>query len=216
MSTNGREKKLYPLVERYIRRRFECFVSGQNRGTRHGRVDVIGIRDIGGYLNGSFELIGVEVKAGYQPFNIAAGQASGYSVYANRCYLADVRSGPRFFDLEEIDIAGALRIGLLAVTGSKVVQVLAAPPSVPLARLQLELVEKLGYSACSLCGSLFRRSTGRNFTENVSSAGLGKAAEREKGAIFWLFEHAKGRRDPRSYVYHRRYLCADCVRTLHS
>ncbi len=57
------ETKLYPTVERYVRRRFECFATGVNRGTKFGRVDIVGVRDVGRDLAGSYEVIGVEVKA---------------------------------------------------------------------------------------------------------------------------------------------------------
>jgi len=208
-----REHRLYPVVARYLNRRFECYATGLNRGTRHGRVDVVGLRDTGRDLSGAFEVIGVEVKAGYQPFSTAAGQAKGYSVYANRCYLADARLGPRPFTLDEIGIASALEIGLMAISHGRVNEVLAAPHKQPIEALQLELIEKLGCSACTLCGSLFLRSFDGTWSSEVSRAGLDKAAEREKGYIYWLFELAKRRRrDVRSYVYQRRYVCADCVR----
>jgi hypothetical protein len=58
---------------------------------RFGRIDVIGIRDIGGDLSGEVETVAVEVKRGSTPFANACGQTYGYSVYANRVYLADLR-----------------------------------------------------------------------------------------------------------------------------
>jgi hypothetical protein len=207
------EHRLYPIVARYLKRRFECYTTGLNRGTRHGRVDVIGVRDIGRDLSGSFEVIGVEVKAGYQPFGTAAGQAYGYSVYANRCYLADTRRGPTPFSLAEIDIASTLGIGLLAISGARVTEVLAAPLKVPIQALQRELLHKLGYSVCVLCESLFQHSAESKWSSEVSRAGLVKAAEREKGYVYWLYDLAKRRRrDVRSYIYQRRYVCPDCVR----
>jgi len=59
-----RESYLYPFVETYLRKRFKCFTTARNKGTSFGRVDVVGLRDIGGNLNGSVEVIAVEVKAG--------------------------------------------------------------------------------------------------------------------------------------------------------
>ena len=85
------EKDRYPIIETYIRKRFNCFETVQNKGTKFGRVDVVGLRDIGGDLSGALEVVAVEVKNGNQPFNTAVGQAYSYSVYAERCYLADAR-----------------------------------------------------------------------------------------------------------------------------
>jgi hypothetical protein len=40
------ENKLYPIVERWLRRRFKCFRTDTNKGLAHGRIDVIGVRDM--------------------------------------------------------------------------------------------------------------------------------------------------------------------------
>jgi hypothetical protein len=126
--------------------------------------------------------------------------------------LADARSGRRPFSLDEIDIAAALGIGLLAVSGLRVREVLAAPSKAPIEDLQRELIHKLGYSACVLCESLFQHGKAGKWSSGVSQAGLAKAAERQKGYIYWLFDLARTRRrDPRYYVNQRRYVCKDCV-----
>jgi hypothetical protein len=156
----------------------------------------------------------VEVKAGYQPFATAAGQAHGYSVYADRCFLADVRDGGPPFDQKEIAIASALGIGLLAIRRGKVAQVLAAPQTRPIESLRLELLEKVGLSVCSLCRSLFTRGKESNWSAGISRAGIVKAAERDKGFVYWLYGQQKQRNDERTYVYQRRYLCRDCVSVL--
>jgi len=96
---NQGETRHYPLIEKFLRKRFNCFVTAQNRGTNFGRIDVIGLRDIGGDLSGAIEIIRVEVKDGNQPFNTATGQAYSYSIFAERCYLADSRSGVNPFSL---------------------------------------------------------------------------------------------------------------------
>jgi hypothetical protein len=219
MATRRRtEHRLYPVVARYLQRRFDCYSTGINRGTRHGRVDVIGVRDTGKDLSGSFEVIGVEVKAGYQPFSTAAGQAHGYSIYANRCYLADARRGPRPFTLEEVDIASTLGIGLLAVSRNRVTEVLEAPSNAPMQALQRELLHKLGFSVCVLCESLFQHAgVGEWRRSQVSMASLAKAAERKKGYVYWLLDLAKRRKkDVRYYIYQRRYVCKDCVQALNA
>ena len=86
------EHEYYEAVERFLKKRFHCFVAAQNRGTKFGRVDVIGIRDIGGDLSGVVEIIAVEVKVGNQPFNTATGQAYGYlSTLTTSCTVFEFR-----------------------------------------------------------------------------------------------------------------------------
>lgn len=77
------EKKLYPVVIRWMRRHFGCFVTAVNRGLRHGRIDIIGLRDVGGDLSGEVETIAIEVKRGAFPFANGCGQTLGYKTYAN-------------------------------------------------------------------------------------------------------------------------------------
>lgn len=89
-----REKSLYPLVERWLKRHYRCFATGINTGLRYSRIDVVGVRDVGGDLSGEVESIVVEVKRGTEPFATASGQALGYRVYVNRIYLADYRLSP--------------------------------------------------------------------------------------------------------------------------
>src|SRR6266516_7021822 len=97
------ETSFYPIVERWLKKQFGCFITAVNKGLRHGRIDVIGVRDVGGDLSGAIETIGIEVKRGLFPFANACGQTLGYNVYVNRAYLADVRRTN--FTANEIHIA---------------------------------------------------------------------------------------------------------------
>src|SRR4051794_14223094 len=115
MAKKPLEKTLYPLVARWMRQRFLCFRLAINKGLRYSRIDVLGIRDVGGDFSGEVETIAVEVKRGSTPFTNASGQALGYRVYANRVYLADVRDEP--FNQDEILIASTLGIGLIQIKG---------------------------------------------------------------------------------------------------
>lgn len=45
-------KSLYSTVERWMKRHFRCFDSGINTGLKFSRVDVVGVRDVGGDLSG--------------------------------------------------------------------------------------------------------------------------------------------------------------------
>src|SRR5271170_3808873 len=85
------EKEYYQPVERWLKRHFSCFKTAINKGLRFGRIDVIGVRDVGGQLSGNIEIVAIEVKREKTPFANACGQTFGYSVYANRIYLADQR-----------------------------------------------------------------------------------------------------------------------------
>jgi len=209
------EAQYYPAVERFLRRRFHCFVTAKNRGTKFGRVDVVGIREIGGDLSGDVELVGVEVKRGNQPFNTATGQAFGYSVYAERCYLADLRLGSKPFTIEEMDIASKLGVGLLAISPSRqVTEVLSSPQHFPLLDMRRELIEKMGYSVCTICNTPFRRGEPGSWSRHVRRS-LEKAYEQEKGLVYWLYEPDRRRKAVRKYNYVRRYICPDCVWNLY-
>jgi hypothetical protein len=153
MAKKRLERTLYPLVARWVRRRFLCFRLEINKGLRYSRIDVLGIRDVGGDFSGEVETLAVEVKRGSTPFTNAAGQTVGYRVYANRVYLADLRDKP--FDPDELMIASSLGIGLIQIKSKKCHEVLSSPVYQPIPRLQLRLFESLGLGKCQLCGSLF-------------------------------------------------------------
>src|SRR4051812_12565036 len=115
------EKTLYPMVDRWMHRHFRCFRTAVNKGLRHGRIDIIGVRDIGGDLSGEVETIAIEVKRGAFPFANGCGQALGYKTYANRVYLADKRQDS--FTTDELHIASHLGIGLIQIRGNKCFEV---------------------------------------------------------------------------------------------
>jgi len=202
------EREHYPSVERFLEKRFSCFATGQDRGTKFGRVDVVGVRDIGKSLAGAVKVIAVEVKAGNQPFNTAVGQAYSYSVYAERCYLADVRSRP--FSLDEVDIASSLGVGLLLIReNGNVSEVLASPVHKPLIHMQAELLSKLGYSRCVICGTAFRCGNEQNRDKYVKRY-VEKAWKREQGLVYWLHQRKQPGEDRE-----RRYICVDCINALY-
>ncbi len=208
------EKTLYPIVARYMRRHFLTFRHALNKGLRYGRIDVLGIRDVGGDFSGQVETIAIEVKRGSTPFANAAGQTIGYKVYANRVYLADLREKP--FDQDEISIASNLGIGLIQIKGKKCREWLSSPVYEPIGKLQLRLFEALRLGRCQLCGSLFKigePETGGSYS-NVSR-NLTLAIKREKGLVFWNRELGERRAKlglcKKDYVYDRRFICSDCV-----
>lgn len=177
------------------------------------------LRDAGGRLSGRAEVISIEVKRGRQPFATTVGQASGYSVYADRTYLAEYR--PDGFDDNQISIASRLGVGLIQLTGEeevRITEVLSAPLREPLDGLRLEVIEKLGHSLCTICGSLFEshypgKAAPTLVPQQDGVLDMAKAVREYKGVVYWLGEQAfraKGNKDE-DRIYHRRYVCPDCV-----
>jgi hypothetical protein len=217
------EVEHYALVAKFLKRRFACFATAINCGTKQGRVDVVGVRDIGGLLTGAFELVAVEVKAGREPFATATGQAYGYSVYADRCYLADCRETRPPFSLEEIDIAAALGVGLPSIRGGNrvsrgigITQVLASPKQRPIERLRSLLLYRVGYARCQICGCAFAHGGSSTIDEQLTRPYVKQAYSQELAFVYWLEEiNARKRSSGRKHNHERRYLCRDCIQNLY-
>lgn len=208
------EKGLYPIVSKFLKHQFLCFETAQNTGLIYSKADVIGVRDIGGVLTGEIETIIVEVKRGTEPFATAAGQTLGYTVYANKVYLADVRD--KSFTQDELYIASHLGIGLLSIKKSKCIEVLSSPFYKPITKYNTLLLEKLSLSKCQLCESFFKIGKEKSSWSNTSRK-VDRAIEKGKGIIFWNWQVAK-RKDRlgigttrKGLCYERRYICPDCV-----
>ena len=212
MAKKPLEKTLYPCVERWLKKHFKCFQTAITKGLIYSRIDVLGIRDVGGDLSGEVESIAVEVKRGMTPFTNAAGQAVGYRVYANRVYLADDREKP--FTQVEIDIASNLGIGLILIRDGKCREVLSSPSYRPIQRLQLELFRKLLLGKCQVCGSFFDLGNGN--WSNIADSNLERAIRQEKGLLFVLPEVEKRKiklgllKESDGYKNYR-FICGDCV-----
>lgn len=211
-----KEKTLYPIVRCWLERHYKCFETRINTGLRHSRIDVVGIRDVGGDLSGEVEAIAVEVKRGTEPFATASGQTLGYHVYANRVYLADFRTEP--FTLDQISIASHLGIGLIQIKGKRCIEVLSSPYYRPITKLNFQLMERLSLGHCQICDSVFRTGDAENHKwVNLRRENLKKAIELEKGLMFWNFEVAKRknklgiRKTDRDSTFERRFICPDCV-----
>ena len=218
MAKKPLEHTLYHLVARWVRRHFLCFRVAINKGLIYSRIDVLGIRDVGGDFSGDVETIAVEVKRGSTPFTNAAGQTVGYRVYANRVYLADFRDEP--FNQDELLIASTLGIGLIQIKGKKCREVLSSPVYQPIPKLQLRLFVALLLGKCQFCGSLFHigEPANGNSWSKVCIENVKLAIQREKGLMFCNREvgrrRAKLRLCKTDYVYDRRFICPDCVAVL--
>jgi hypothetical protein len=209
------EKAAYPVVEKWLRKHFLCFQTAVNKGLKHGRADVIGIRDVGGDLTGDIETIVIEVKRGLDPFATASGQTLGYNVVANRVYLADVR--PNEFTPDELQIASHLGIGLIQIRNRKCTEILSSPFYSPIRRFNFELLGKLGLGKCQMCGSFFRTGTIEKTFANLARENLRKAIRERKGVVFWNEEVAERkdklgiRSSSQDVIWDRRYICPDCI-----
>lgn len=215
----SQELALYPSVEKWMCHHFGCFRSGSNVGLKYSRVDVLGVRDVGGMLSGEIEIICIEVKRGMEPFATASGQALGYSIYANKVYLAESRS--KGFTPVERNIASRLGIGLIHIAGSRFTEVLSSRSHSPLPGLSLELLTKLALAKCQVCGAFFESgSPGKNWLSNVTRNSFKHAVKKEKGLVFWLCDLADRKRkfglargDP-GYTMEKRFICPECVQML--
>lgn len=209
---------MYPAVQKWAEQVLNCWQVAIDTGPKLGRVDVVGVRDFGGGdLSARTEVIAIEVKRGNAAFAKSAGQALGYSVMADRCYLA--KDGG--FRDDELVVAGRLGIGLLEINKGRVFERLTAPPQAPLPELRLRLLEKLHCGVCSLCSTVFRlaeegkQGFGRMVRASIPKNTLRVAADRERGYMFWLIDAAEERDTrERQMTYWRRYLCPDCVQAL--
>jgi hypothetical protein len=212
----GTEKDLYPIVEKWMKKQFACFKTGINTGLKHSRIDVAGVRDIGNDLSGEVETIAIEVKKGNEPFATAAGQAFGYSIYANRVYLADMREKP--FDYEHKKIATRLGVGLIQVDRKgSCKEILTSPVHSPLAGYKLLLLEKMALGKCQICESVFELGGSKKYWSNIVRKDLDKAIEKEKGLAFWNIEVANRKKKlglrnaSNGLSYERRFICPDCI-----
>jgi hypothetical protein len=211
-----RESSLYPIVERWMKRHFLCFKADTNTGLTHSRVDVVGVKDTGGDLSGDVETIAIEVKKEGPAFATTIGQTLGYSVYANRVYLAQERRKP--FTWEQMDIASHLGVGLIEIRNGRCKEVQSSPPCTPIPRMNLLLLDQLGLGKCQLCRYFFKTGPGkRNYTEVIRGQHrVQDAIDSGKGIIFWNDEVAErkdklGIRSEADNSYERRFICSDCV-----
>jgi hypothetical protein len=214
MKKKLQEKDFYPIVAKWLKNSKHCFQTEINSGLSYGRIDVYGVRDIGGDHSGEIESISVEVKRGSEAFGTASGQALGYKVYAHRVYLADVRDS--MFSDDEISIANHLGIGLIQIKGTKCTEILTSPVYKPLTRLHLRLLENLGLGICQLCGCCFESGSKSQHFSKVAN-NMNNAIEQKKGLLFWnvpVGERKKKLTHPdntQDLSFERRVLCQDCV-----
>ena len=216
----GREAALYKVVAAFTTEQFQCQTVKQQVGTRLGRVDIIGLREVQGDLATGYEIISVEVKEEKAPFLPALGQAYAYSIYAHHCYLAVKKRRNSKFTSEEMQIATRFGVGLIEIKANSCQVVLSSRQHVPEERYVLQLIEAMRLFRCVLCHGIYPRTemTAINqrgpidLQEQPKYRGqLSRAITQRQNVTYWLYELAKMRGDRRTYTYDRRYLCKDCV-----
>ncbi len=212
------ESEYYAFVNEWAKDHFGFFKTAINRGLRYGRIDVLGVRDVGGDLSGEIESIAIEVKRGRTPFAVACGQTLGYRVYTNRVYLADVRLNS--FNPDEVHIASNLGIGLIQMKDDSCLERLSSPFYTPITKLNLALMESIRLGKCSFCDSFFDigdEENVKNTHSRLSRENLKRAVSDEKGMMFWHREgsHRKNQRDEKrandNMCYDRRFVCSECI-----
>lgn len=136
-------------------------------------------------------------------------------MYVNRVYLADRRAAS--FTQQEIDIASHPGVGLIQIKDRRCIEVLASPYHHPMGRLGLELVARMALGRCQLCGTFFDIGDSKTKRFTKVSKLYARAADSEKGLMFFNFELA-GRKnklgirpEKKRWSHQRRYLCPDCI-----
>lgn len=211
-----RERDLYPLVEKWMKRRFNCFTTAIDKGLKLTRIDVLGVRDVGGDLEGNVEVIAIEVKRGNVTYTQAAGQTIGYRVFANRVFLAVERKEK--YNQDEVHIANDLGIGLIRIHNNRCFEEKSSPYYEPLSRFRLSLLEAVRLGECRICGNIFSTGTRQSPSAHLTKSNLGSAFENERGLEFWNKEVAArkkriGLRVAPGLSHDKRYICPECVAT---
>ena len=207
------------MVEKWMKKHFQCFQTAKNTGLIHGRIDVVGVRDVGGSFSGEVETISIEVKRGTEAFATSSGQALGYKIYANRVYLADVRNDS--FTNDEIKIANHLGIGLIQIKNGKCNEIVTSPFYNPMTSHNMALLEKLALGKCQMCSSFFETGSNKDRNKlpwnNLTRDSVNKAVADEKGFVFWNWEVARRKNKMgvrhlnKDTTYERRFICPECI-----
>jgi len=201
-----RESRLYKPVAEFIRTKFGCFEVFKTTGTIYGKIDVVGLRYSMGRRGGSAEVIAVEVKRGIPGLLKALGQAVGYSVMADRCYLAVYDPSGGKIGQTERELAAQLNLGLISIGPAMKPEVLlSSPQHTPLKSHRLALLRSLGFIECVLCESFWPAT---NMVLQGKRATILKALQAGKGFRYSLPTLTKQRQADSPDL---RYLCGDCV-----
>lgn len=215
-----REAHYYPIVERFLKESLECFVTQKTTGVQGvGYADVLGVRDIGGEFHGGVEVIAVEVKLTPSNFGKSLGQAHGYSLFANKCYLAVPFAKEESFTAEQREEAAHLGVGLIRISGwrkKRNSEALTPRSDEPIEALRLKALGRLGYYQCAVCATLIGPPRDSDYTTRPEVA-------RAKGKVLYFDRQIKDGARVRPLMFMRRkteavrrqtYICPACVKKL--
>lgn len=202
-----KERNLYLPVQKFLKKRFHCFVVKREKGTETiGKPDVIGIRNIGGDLYNDPEIITVEAKRTHHNFGKKAGQALGYSLFAHRCYLAINEK----FEAEHKILASKLGIGLIEIgIDGKCTEVLTSPRYEPNEYMMLTLVYNIGYVRCMLCGGLKEKVWSKKI-DGALKKRISYGMERKMPKMTMYQESLKKKKSKKQWFF----LCTDCLKAI--
>ena len=195
------EKKLYKPVFHFIKNHFKCFNSEEkaiNKGPLiAGRADIVGVRDIGGWVSGDIEVIVVEVKRNISSFGRKLGEAFGYSVFAHRCYLAVfLEKNEKLTNLHK-DMAAKIGVGLIGIRKKyrtyQCEEITTAPRNEPNVYFLNLLLWEIGLVKCCICRCYHENNATRKLK---SSLRMNKSFRYEKNynepygekGIIWDFK----------------------------
>lgn len=171
------EVDYYPCIERFIDKEFNCIKTGTNKGNLIlGLVDVLGAYEISGDFHNDIEAVCVEVKTTTHSFGKSIGQALGYSIFVERCYLATAFEEGKTFSPDQLFIAGHLGAGLIRIEvdadgrpiEDQIRTLLTSTRHSPIPSQKAQILNSLGITSCILCGiyglrdkmNLIKRKTG--------------------------------------------------------
>jgi len=205
-----KESELYPIIKRYLEKKYSksVLISKINSGVWGGKIDVVLVRGIFGELLNTCEIVTVEAIPDKDRFLNYIGQALGYSIFSDRCYLA-VKGE---FTQEEIDVANSLGIGLIEINKNSCKQVLDSKLFNPIDYLRLKLLSHFDIHKCSICGSyLIMKNPSRKLNDSIKN---------KMDYVYYLDAQdeiaVKKGLERRKNVYIRRYICKDCINGIFS
>lgn len=212
-----REQRFYRLIQRLLEDDFGCFVTQQTTGVQGvGYADVLGARDIGGEYDSGVEVIAVEVKLSTRNFGKSLGQAHGYSLFANKSYLAVPFTRSDSFTSEQRDEAAHLGVGLIRISGWKKKrsqEVLTPSSSEPIEALRLKALSRMGYYQCAICRTMIGPPNDSDYTTRVKAAKL-------HGKTLYFGRQIRDERKVRRLLFMNRreeavqrttFVCSDCI-----
>lgn len=215
-----REASLYKRVEHFAKNSLGCQFAKQQVGTRLGKIDVAGVRELRGDFESDAEVVAIEVKEERAAFLNAIGQAVAYSIYAHRCYLAVRRRRGNSFTDEERQVATQFGVGLIEIGSNKFSMPVTPRRFSPENRNVLQIIHRLGLFRCAPCRAVYEdadrsdiNQSGQIYLPDNSKyrGQLLKILQKGKHARYYLYNLHHQRDDKRRYVYDKRYLCQDCV-----